>query len=279
MTLPFDRLAIIAGEGRIPLDVAERAQERGAEVHILAVKGHADLSLYSDKYPTHVIRMGALKSNLALLRKSEISDIIMVGAVRRPSILELAPDAAALKVLSKGILKQGDDGLLRAVITHLEESEGIRVHGLDSVMDDLSPPEGVLGSIRPNQGAMEDVERGKSVLLALADEDVGQAVVVQETLVLGIEGIEGTDGLVERSAILKRAGTGPVLIKLKKPSQTTRADLPTIGPNTIRVASEAGFSGIAVEAEGSIMVDRETCVAEADAAGLFVIGIKGGDAK
>ena len=274
--LPFAKLGILAGEGSIPLDVAERARERGAEVHILAIKGHGDPALYQDTYPTHVIRLGALKVNLEILRSAGIQDLIMVGAVRRPTLLELAPDSMALAALSKGMLKRGDDGLLRAIISYLEESQGLRVHGLDTVLDDLSPKKGLLGAVSPDARAEEDIARGKAVLLALADTDVGQAVVVQEALVLGIEGVEGTDRLIQRCQDLKREGAGPVLVKLRKPSQTSRADLPTIGPNTVTRAAECGFSGIAVEAGGSVMVQQKDCIAKADAAGMFLIGIPGG---
>lgn len=275
MSLPFKKLAIIAGEGDIPLEVAQQAARQGVEVHILAVKGHADPALYQDQFPTHTIRMGALKANLAIMNAAGIRDLIMVGAVRRPSLLELAPDRMALKVLSRGALKRGDDGLLRAIIDYLEQSQGIQVHGLGSVLNDVSPEEGVLGLVSPDAQALEDIARGRAVLMALADQDVGQAVVVQETLVLGVEGVEGTDDLVRRCSSLKREGAGPILVKLKKPSQTTRADLPTVGPDTIRAAAKEGYSGIALEAGGSILVQRDICIQEADAAGLFLIAVKG----
>jgi DUF1009 family protein len=120
---------------------------------------------------------------------------------------------------------------------------------------------------------MRDIELGCRVARALGTVDVGQAVIVHQGVVLGVEAVEGTDALIERCAALRREGPGGVLIKLKKPDQERRVDLPTIGAITISRAAEAGLSGIAVEAGESLILDREAVIAEADERGLFVVGI------
>ena len=135
-------------------------------------------------------------------------------------------------------------------------------------------PEGTLTTMSPGEDAREDISRGLDVLTALSPADVGQAVAVQEGLVLAVEAVEGTDAMVERAGCLKRAGApGPVLVKIKKLGQERRADLPTIGVDTVRGAVSAGFRGIAVEAGSTILVDRDAVVAAADAEGLFLTGI------
>jgi hypothetical protein len=150
------------------------------------------------------------------------------------------------------------------------------VIGADALLGGLKPAEGCLGRHRPDAEAEADIARGVEVLAALGAADVGQAVVVQQGMVLGVEAIEGTDALIARCAGLRREGPGGVLVKLAKPGQETRADLPTIGPDTVRRAAEAGLRGIAVGADAAIVLDRDTLVRLADEAGLFVIAVKAG---
>jgi UDP-2,3-diacylglucosamine hydrolase len=121
---------------------------------------------------------------------------------------------------------------------------------------------------------MADIVRGERIARALGALDVGQAVVVQQGLILGVEAIEGTDALLRRCAGLRREGPGGVLVKVEKPGQEQRADRPTIGPQTVTLAAMAGLRGIAVEAAATIVLDRDEVVAGADRAGLFVVGIR-----
>ncbi|MBN8901274.1 MAG: UDP-2,3-diacylglucosamine diphosphatase LpxI, partial [Rhodospirillales bacterium] len=166
----------------------------------------------------------------------------------------------------------GDDGLLAAVIKVLGEA-GFRVIGAQEVMRDALGPRGLLTRAEPDAQAVADLERGIAVARALGAADVGQGCVVQQGLVLAVEAVEGTDAMLARCAGLARPGVGGVLVKLVKPGQERRADLPTIGPTTIAGAAAAGLRGVAFEAGGTILADREATVAAADAAGLFVLGL------
>jgi DUF1009 family protein len=123
---------------------------------------------------------------------------------------------------------------------------------------------------------MADIERGIHVARVLGAADVGQGCVVQQGLVLAVEAIEGTDAMLARAGTLQRDGFGGVLVKLCKPGQDKRADLPTIGPDTVRHAAAAGLKGVAFEAGATILAEREACVAAADAAGLFLLGLESG---
>jgi DUF1009 family protein len=147
------------------------------------------------------------------------------------------------------------------------------VLGADALIGQALAPEGPLTVLRPDAGALRDIALGVEVVARLGDLDIGQAAVVQLGVVLGAEAIEGTDALLARCAALRRPGPGGVLVKLKKPAQERRADLPTIGPDTVRIAAEAGLAGIAVHAGHSLIIAREQVAAAADRAGLFVIGI------
>jgi hypothetical protein len=131
-------------------------------------------------------------------------------------------------------------------------------------------------ALAPDADALRDIALGIEVAGRLGDLDIGQAAIVQQGLVLGVEAVEGTDALIARCAGLKRPGRGGILVKVKKPGQERRADLPTIGPHTVRLAAETGIAGIAVQAGHCLIIERAEVIAAADRAGLFVIGVAGG---
>jgi DUF1009 family protein len=198
---------------------------------------------------------------------------VLVGPIQRPSLVTLRPDLRGAQLLARiGMRALGDDGLLKAVRDELE-SEGFRLIGAHEVLREAMAPEGALGTVAPDAMALTDVAFGMTVARQLGEFDIGQAVVVQQGMVLGVEAVEGTDALIARCAALKKDGPGPVLVKRAKPQQDRRLDLPTIGPDTVTRCAEAGFAGLAVEAGGSLVLDRAQIVARADAAGLFVLGV------
>jgi len=270
---PPPTLGILAGGGPFPGRVAAAAQAAGRAVFIVALRGFAEPGVVGP-YPHAEIRMGAAGEILAQLRKHGCTDLVLVGPVRRPSFLDLRPDAEGARILARvgRAAFAGDDGLLAAVVRVLGE-EGFRVLGAHEVLTEAVGPSGVLGRVAPDATAMADIARAAAVTRALGAADVGQGCVVQQGIVLAVEAIEGTDAMLARAAGLARPGPGGVLVKLVKPGQDRRADLPTIGPATLRRAHAAGLRGVAYEAGGTLLTDRAACVAEADAAGLFLIGI------
>ncbi|HYZ63701.1 MAG TPA: UDP-2,3-diacylglucosamine diphosphatase LpxI [Acetobacteraceae bacterium] len=266
-------LGIIAGGGPFPGRVAAAAQAAGRTVFIVALRGFAEPSVVQP-YPHQEVRMGAAGEILALLRQHGCTDLVLVGPVRRPSFLDIRPDAEGARILARigRAAFAGDDGLLAAVVRVLGE-EGFRVLGAHEVLTEAVGPKGVLGRVEPDAAAGADIARGVVVTKALGAVDVGQGCVIQQGIVLAVEAIEGTDAMLARAAGLARPGPGGVLVKLVKPGQDRRADLPTIGPATIAAAQAAGLRGVAFEAGGTLFTDRAACIAEADRAGLFLIGI------
>jgi DUF1009 family protein len=269
----FERLGIVAGSGDLPLRIARRAREAGTIVHVMAIDGQADPGMF-DGFPCEVIRLGAAGQAIAWARTAGLKDLVFAGAVRRPSLRELRPDVTASRVLGRSLLSFGDDGLLRRIILYLEETEGLRIHPISAILDDLTVAAGSLTTLDVPPDRDPDIRRGVAVLRALDSQDVGQGVCVQDGVVLGIEGAEGTDALIARCGILAKDGLRPILVKLSKRTQTDRADLPTIGPGTVHAARDAGFAGIVIEADRCLVVEREVAVAEAEAAGLFLVAIK-----
>lgn len=266
-------LGILAGGGPFPGRVAAAATAAGRRVFIVALRGFAEPAVVGP-YPHQSVRMGAAGEILRLLRDHGCRDLVLVGPVRRPSLLDLRPDAEGTRILARigRAAFSGDDGLLAAVVRVLNE-EGFRVLGAHEVLTEAVGPRGVLGRVGPDAAALSDIARAAEVVRALGRADVGQGCVVQQGIVLAVEAIEGTDAMLARAGGLARPGPGGVLLKLVKPGQDRRADLPTIGPATLRAAAAAGLRGVAFEAGGTLLTDRPACIAEADASGLFLIGI------
>ena len=266
-------LGILAGGGPFPGRVAAAATASGRPVFIAALRGFAEPAVVAP-YAHAVVRMGAAGEILSLLRRNGCRDLVLVGPVRRPSLLDLRPDAEGTRILARigRAAFSGDDGLLAAVVRVLGE-EGFRVLGAHEVLTEAVGPRGVLGCIGPDAAAMADIARAAEVVRALGSVDVGQGCVVQQGIVLAVEAIEGTDAMLARAGALARPGPGGVLLKLVKPGQDRRADLPTIGPATLHAAAAAGLRGVAFEAGGTLLTDRPGCIAAADAAGLFLVGI------
>jgi DUF1009 family protein len=266
-------LGILAGGGLLPRRLAEAAQSGGRPVFIIAFEGQTDPATV-DGLPHRWVRLGQTALTIGQLKQAGVSDLVMAGPVRRPSLSELGLDWRGVQLFARiGARALGDDGLLRAIARELE-SEGFRLIGLHVVLAELLAPAGALGRCVPDDQANADIVRGVEVARALGLADVGQAVVVQQGLVLGVEAIEGTDALLDRTARLARGGPGGVLVKIPKPQQDRRIDLPMIGPATIARAAAAGLRGVAVEAGGTILADRAAAIEAADRAGLFIVGIK-----
>jgi DUF1009 family protein len=269
------KLGIVAGGGELPGLVAAACVAEGRPFHFLALSGHADPSVIGD-HPVDWIRLGEAGTGFERLRQAGVAEVMMIGPVRRPSLAELAPDFRTARFFAKvGLKALGDDGLLRAVAAELEQ-EGFKVVGADEVLAHCLAKPGPYGSRTPDDVAQADIAHGVTVAKGLGALDVGQAVVVQQGLVLGVEAIEGTDALLARCKDLARDGLGGVLVKVKKPTQDRRIDLPTIGPVTLENAATAGLRGIAVEAGGALVLGGAELGALADRLSLFLIGVEAG---
>ena len=266
-------LGILAGGGHLPFQVAAAARAAGRAVFVVGLEGFVDPTLLPP-WPHEIVRMGAAGRMLSALRAHGCQDIVLIGPVRRPGFRDLRPDGEGTKILARigRAIFAGDDGILAAVIKIFGE-EGFRVIGAHELLHEALAPAGLLTRLAPDATAMADIERGIAVARALGAVDVGQGCVVQQGFVLAVEAVEGTDAMLGRCAPLARSGPGGVLVKLVKPGQDRRADLPTLGAGTVAAAAAAGLRGIAFEAGGAILVDRAATVAAADKAGLFLLGL------
>ncbi|HYB57368.1 MAG TPA: UDP-2,3-diacylglucosamine diphosphatase LpxI [Alphaproteobacteria bacterium] len=267
------KLGIVAGGGSLPQRLIEACRRDGREVFVVAVKGQADASALVGT-PHEWVRIGAPGRAVELAREHGITEVVFAGRFRRPSLLEVFPDWLAMQfILEVGKHVFRDDGFHKAVVDWAGRL-GFRILGPETIDRGLLAPEGVLGAVEPDAEAWNDIARGIEVARALGSADVGQGSIVQQGVVLAVEAIEGTDAMIARAGKLRLKGRGGVLVKARKPAQEARIDLPVIGVRTIKHAKAAGLSGIAIEAGGALVIDREEVVEAADAARIFVVGVK-----
>jgi hypothetical protein len=272
-------VGLIAGGGALPFAVADSLAARGVGSVLFAVRGVCD-AREVERFRHHWISAGQFGRAMKLLRAEGCRDLVFIGTLTRPGLSELRFDWATLRVVRQlwAAYRGGDDHLLSG-IGRIFEQGGFRIVGIRDVAPDLLMPAGCLTRAAPDAQTEADIARGRDVLNALSPFDIGQAVVVIDGHVVGVEDIEGTDGLLARIVGLRwqgriRSATGRgVLVKAPKSGQDLRFDLPTIGPTTIDGARDAGLAGVAVVAGVTQIVDPQGVIAAADAAGLFVTGI------
>lgn len=267
-------LGIIAGSGALPRMMMKACSQNGRGFFVIALDGAAEeetVRMAGDAVAW--VRLGAIGKIIETLQDNNVGEIVLAGKVARPRLTSLRPDLKGTKLLARvgGQLVTGDNDLVNNIIEFIEE-EGFRVIGADQVMKDLLAPEGLIGSIYPDKRSQGDIEFGARIARDIGALDIGQAVVVQNSTVLGVEAVEGTDQLIERCGNLKLEEKGGVLVKVKKPQQDARVDLPTIGIPTIERVAAAGLAGIAIEAGATLILDRRELARRADQLGVFVIG-------
>ena len=266
------KVGIIAGTGELPLRLAESCRAQGREVFAITFEGeNENAAIAAAGIPSARVGIGAVGKTLALLKANKCEELVLAGKFQRPSLSSIKPDFRGARLLPKVARATGDDSILGVIMAEFEK-EGFRVVGADTLMPKLRAEEGAVGTLTPSGLAAADIDMGRAVLDVLGPFDIGQAIIVERGRVIGIEGPEGTDGLIARCApLMYEKGVG-VLVKARKRGQDERADLPAIGPRTVKACAEAGLAGIAVEAGGAIVIDKTGTAAEADARGLFVIG-------
>jgi hypothetical protein len=272
-------VGLIAAGGVMPFAVADSLAARGIDPVLFALKGACD-PVAVERFRHHWISVGQFGRAEKLFRAENCRDLVFIGSLVRPALSEIRLDWGTFRVLARvwAAFRGGDDHLLSGIGRILEQ-DGFRMVGIRDVAPDLLMPEGCLTRAEPDENAAADIARGREVLRALSPFDIGQAAVVIEGHVVGVEDIEGTDGLLARVARLRAEGrirakaARGVLVKAPKSGQDLRFDLPTIGPKTIEGAAKAQLSGVASTAGNTIVVEPQAMIEVADAARLFVTGL------
>lgn len=274
------RVGIIAGGGALPLEVARALGRQRHQPFVIMLEGEADDQSGLAGYEHETMALESFGSLFAILKRRGITHVVLAGEVRRrPRLKAMRLNAGLLASLPSVIagLARGDDGLLK-IIVGLIERRGVKVLGPHEIVPELVATEGVMTKTAPKKSDWRDVEAARAAAEAIGALDIGQGAVAIGGRAIALEGIEGTDGMLERVRQLRGHGriagkTRGVLVKCIKPGQEMRADLPSIGPRTVEGAHAAGLAGIAIEAGRSLVMEGPALIARADALGLFVVGL------
>ncbi|MBI5198249.1 MAG: UDP-2,3-diacylglucosamine diphosphatase LpxI [Nitrospirae bacterium] len=262
-------IGIIAGNGQFPLLIAQAIRQRGHSVVAIAHEGLTDPQI-EQSAKTLWVKVGQLGSLIRGLKDSGVREVVMAGGFRKTLLFSnIRPDMRAISLLAR-IRSKEDDVILRALAGELE-AEGIRVSEATGYLKDLLAPSGVLSRREPTAEEWKDIRFGWRMAKEVGRLDIGQCLVVKEQAVLAVEAIEGTDEAIRRGGRL--GGSGSVVIKICKPGQDTRFDLPTVGIQTLEAMKEVGAHVLAVESGRTVMIDLKKMSREADAADISIVGV------
>lgn len=265
-------IGLILGTGDLPFQIIKKLKEKETPFTCVLFEGFSNdqVTAVTDNY--QLVKLGHIGKVINHLKQQKVTHVLFAGHIARPGFKDLDTDAkgkAWLVKLGLSIFK-GDDGLLVAV-TQLLQAEGFKVIAASDILDNLHLSKGVHTRMQPSKQDQLDIQKGIDVLKATSQLDIGQAVVIEDGLVLGLEAVEGTEKLIQRVAPLKRSQLkSGVLVKMAKQNQSKKVDLPTIGPDTIKQCIESNLKGIAVDAKYTQVLDKEHVIHLADKNDFFI---------
>lgn len=267
----MSRIGIIAGGGQFPLLFAKAAQDKGRQVVIAAHKGESASEIEEVADRLCWVKLGQLGKIIKFFKEENVTETVLLGTITKTKIFkDILPDFKGLSLWNKIDVRQ-DDAILRAVAASLEK-EGISVLESTIYLQDLLFPKGVLTRKKPTEAQFADIEFGWQMARAVGKLDIGQCVVVRNRTVLAVEAIEGTDAAIERGGALGKEDA--VVVKVKKPGQDFRFDLPAIGTKTIESMQRVNARVLAVETGQALLFDAETVIVNADRAGIVIVGVE-----
>ncbi|MER9078716.1 UDP-2,3-diacylglucosamine diphosphatase LpxI [Mesorhizobium sp. M0895] len=277
---PDAKVGIIAGGGSLPVEIARALARQGKPPFVVMAAGEVDRIADFEPYEQASLRLEDVGSLLPMLKRHHVTHLVTAGHItRRPRLSAMRLNLGLLAWLPSLLVgvTRGDDTVLKLFVRRIERS-GIKVVGAHEIVPELVAAEGPLTKTAPRKSDWRDIEAAHAAAKAVGALDIGQAAVAVGGRAIALEGVEGTDGLLERTKQLRGHGrlagrSRGVLVKCAKPGQELRADLPSIGPLTVEAAHAAGLAGIAVEAGRSLVLEGPATIGRANALGLFVIGL------
>jgi DUF1009 family protein len=265
------KYGLIAGNGRFPFMVLDSARERKIEMVVAAIKEETFPEIDDCGYPVHWLGLGQLGKLIRVFQQAGVSKVIMAGQVKHVQIFGSSlPDLTMIKLLAS-LKHKSTDALIGAVARVLEES-GIELLDSTEFLKPHMAPEGTLTKRGLNPHEQADMEFGRPVAHKVALMDIGQTIVVRDRAVVAVEAMEGTDATIQRAGALA-GGKDLTIIKVSKPKQDMRFDVPVIGPSTIRNMIDAGATALVLDAGRTLLVDRRQLVEMADARGVAVVAL------
>jgi len=264
----YDKIGLIAGSGKFPILIAETAKEKGLKVIAVAHKGETDPELAKKTDKITWVGLGQFGHLLDAFKSNGVHKVLMAGGITKTNMFKnLKPDLRGLAIAGK-LLIFHDDDILRNVANELEK-EGISVVSSAIYLPELLAPDGCFTKRKPNKGEMADIEFGWKMAKELGRLDIGHCVVVKRKTVLALEAIDGTDKTILRGG--KLAHKGAVVIKVCKPDQDLRFDLPAIGLNTVKTMSMVKASALAIESGKTLVFDKEEMIKLANERGISIV--------
>ena len=280
---PSGRIGVIAGGGALAPAVVQTLLKTGVVPFVVIVEGEAQDHGAFAGADCVVMKLEEFGLLVPRLKSAGVKRLVMAGSImRRPRLRSIRWAVSTLKLIPRvaAAITRGDDGLLRGVV-EIMESNGITVVGSHEIVPEMLAPVGVMTVARPTAQDERDLKAASDAAIAIGELDIGQGAISVGGRVIALEGIEGTDGLLERTVDLRSHGRivgkmRGVLVKRCKPQQELRTDLPAIGPETVTQAHAAGLVGIGVDPSRSFILDFEETIARADQLGIFIIGLPSG---
>jgi DUF1009 family protein len=266
------QIGIIAGAGELPIIIARDAKARGFKVITAALEGLASHEMAAVSDEIRFINVGKLGDLIAALKNFDVKEAIMAGKVPKSLLYKsrIIPDLRAVKLLFS-LKDKSDDSILNGITKELED-EGIRIIATNAFSPHLLTPEGILTKTEPTDDEWKDIEFGYKIAKEIGRLDIGQTVVVKGRAVMAVEAIEGTDEAILRGG--RWAEEGAVVVKVSKPHQDMRLDVPAVGLDTLKTMISAKVRVLALEARRSMIINREEMIKEAEKAGITIVGYK-----
>lgn len=265
-------LGIIAGVGRLPVEVARAARNAGNRVVAIGVLDAVDPELKTAADTYYAVNIGLLGEIIATLKQAQISEVILIGKVSKELLFQGIQMDSKMQMLLAGLADHNDDTLMLAFVKELMLA-GIKVLDQTVYIQPLLPQEGVLTARKPSETEWADIKFGFAMAKEIGRLDIGQTVIVKDRAVLAVEAIEGTDAAIRRGGNLGKGGA--VVAKTAKPQQDVRFDMPGVGPNTMQSVIEAGASVLVIEAGKTLLVDREQVIKMAEEHDIAIVAING----
>lgn len=259
---------LIAGNGRFPFLVLEGARSQGIDMAVIALKEEASPELEQVAKRVHWVSLGELSKTIDLMHQEGVTQAVMAGQVKHNKIFSaIRPDWKLTKLLFS-LPRKNTDALIGAVARVLED-EGIRLVDSTLFLKPLLPEAGVLTRRAPNEREAEDISYGRGLAQQIAGMDIGQTVVISDRACVAVEAMEGTDEVIARASRIA-AGKPLVVVKVSKPAQDMRFDVPVVGLPTVEQMSVAGATALAVDAGRTLLFDKTKLIEAADAAGIAI---------
>ena len=265
-------VAIIAGQGLLPKIVYEGCIKKDIKCVMIGLKDEFDESLFSN-VKHKLFAPHKISSIIEYLKTIDAHNIVIVGRVRRKHLSKLILDKMGLLMLKEIIQGGFNDSNIYTVITKTIEKKGFKIIPPELIVEDILAKKGIMNSVKITERLKKDIYKGVNILKGVIRYDIGQALVINNGLILGVEAVEGTNDLLKRCAKYRENTEGGILIKLHKPHQDQRLDLPCIGPDTIKIVARHGYKGIVIEAKKSIIIDSVQSIKLANDHGIFIYGV------